>query len=94
MEALRIGEPLNGLAVWASAYGKRQGQDRIYAVSSGSPCMLFVLDPAGTQPVQKFALEGSDHCWGVVAAASGIYIGGSGILYRFTHEQGIKNLGR
>lgn len=93
MEALRIGEPLNGLAVWASAYGKRQGQDRIYAVSSGSPCMLFVLDPAGTEPVQQFALEGSDHCWGVVAAVSGIYIGGSGILYRFTHEQGIENLG-
>lgn len=93
MRALRIGEPLSGLAVWASAYGKRLGQDRIYAVSSGSPCMLFVLDPAGTQPVQQFALEGSDHCWGVVAAASGVYIGGSGILYRFTHEQGIENLG-
>ncbi|KWX69708.1 hypothetical protein [Paenibacillus jilunlii] len=93
MKALRIGEPLNGLAVWASAYGKWQEKDRIYAVSSGSPCMLFVLDPAGSEPVQQFALEGSDHCWGVIAAASGVYIGGSGILYRFTHEQGIENLG-
>ncbi|MBW4080775.1 WD40 repeat domain-containing protein [Paenibacillus sp. S150] len=93
MKALRIGEPLNGLAVWASAYGKWQGRDRIYAVSSGSPCMLFVLDPAGGGPVQQFALEGSDHCWGVVRAASGVYIGGSGILYRFTHEQGVENLG-
>ncbi|QQZ59639.1 WD40 repeat domain-containing protein [Paenibacillus sonchi] len=93
MKALRIGGPLSGLAVWASAYGKWRGKDRIYAISSGSPCMLFVLDPAGSEPVQQFALEGSDHCWGVVAAASGVYIGGSGILYRFTHEQGIENLG-
>ncbi|OZQ61920.1 hypothetical protein CA600_23920 [Paenibacillus sp. VTT E-133280] len=93
MKALRIGEPLNGLAVWASAYGTWQGADRIYAVSSGSPCILFVLDPSGEQAAERYALEGSDHCWGVVLTVSGVYIGGSGILYRYTHEAGVENLG-
>ncbi|KAA1190770.1 WD40 repeat domain-containing protein [Paenibacillus sp. B2(2019)] len=93
MKALRIGEPLNGLAVWASAYGTWQGADRIYAVSSGSPCILFVLDPSGEQAVERYALEGSDHCWGVVLTTGGVYIGGSGILYRYTYENGVENLG-
>lgn len=93
MKALRIGEPLNGLAVWASANGTWQGADRIYAVSSGSPCILFVLDPSGEQAVERYALEGSDHCWGVVLTTSGVYIGGSGMLYRYTHENGVENLG-
>lgn len=93
MTSRRLGEPLHGLAVWASAYGKWQGGDVIYAVSSGTPCMLYVMDPCGTGTAEPYALEGSDHCWGVVAADSGVYIGGSGILYRFTHERGVENLG-
>lgn len=75
MKTLRIGEPLDGVAVWATAYGTWQGADRIYAVSSGSPCILFVLDPSGEQAPERYALEGSDHCWGVVLTTSGVYIG-------------------
>ncbi|OMD69501.1 hypothetical protein BSK62_01060 [Paenibacillus odorifer] len=93
MKAFRIGEPLHGLAVWASAYGSWQGTEWVYAVSSGSPCILFVLDPSGEKTTGRYALEGSDHCWGVVSTASGVYIGGSGILYRYTHDRGVENLG-
>jgi len=93
MKGVNLGKPLSGLAVWASAYGKTQGRDRIYAVSSGSPCMLHVIDPHGETGVESFPLEGSDHSWGVVYAESGVYIGGSGILYRYTHEGGVEDLG-
>lgn len=88
-----LGEPLDGLAVWASAYRAYNGEPRIYSVSSGKPCMLHIVDPNGHDRPTSLPLEGSDHCWGVVAAPTGIYIGGSGILYRYTHEGGVENLG-
>ena len=91
--ALEIGEPIRGMAVWASAYGGDPGKERIYAVSCGAPCMLHVIDPFQAVGEGSFPLEGSDHCWGVVYAPSGVYIGGSGILYRYTRERGVENLG-
>ncbi|WP_010268720.1 WD40 repeat domain-containing protein [Paenibacillus senegalensis] len=93
MPATRIGMPLDGLAIWASAYGKEDGQDRIYAVSSGKPCVLLVIDPHNETLVERFPLEGSDHCWGVVNTPTGVYIGGSGILYRYTPAKGVEDLG-
>lgn len=93
MPATRIGMPLDGLAIWASAYGKEEGQDRIYAVSSGKPCVLLVIDPHQEVLIDRFELEGSDHCWGVVHTPTGVYIGGSGILYRYTPAGGVEDLG-
>lgn len=93
MPATKLGMPIDGLAIWASAYGKEEGQDRMYAVSSGKPCVLFVLDPHQGTCLKRLPLEGSDHCWGVVNTPTGVYIGGSGILYRYTPSKGVENLG-
>ncbi|WP_020616490.1 hypothetical protein [Paenibacillus daejeonensis] len=93
MAGIKLGEPLRGLAIWASAYTEGPEGSRIYAVSSGSPCMLHIIDPIAGRSLERLPLEGSDHCWGVVSAPSGIYVGGSGILYRYTEARGVENLG-
>ncbi|GBF78156.1 hypothetical protein PA598K_06766 [Paenibacillus sp. 598K] len=88
-----LGEPLSGLAVWASACVTDSAGARIYAVSSGAPCMLHILDPLAGECVASLPLVGSDHSWGVVAAPSGVYIGGSGVLYRYSEAGGVEHLG-
>ncbi|MFS0722476.1 WD40 repeat domain-containing protein [Paenibacillus sp. 1P07SE] len=93
MKGAKLGEPLQSLAVWASAYTEGPEGSRIYAVSSGSPCMLHIIDPLAGKSLIRLPMPGSDHCWGVVAAPSGIYMGGSGILYRYTPERGVEDLG-
>ncbi|MBD2843690.1 WD40 repeat domain-containing protein [Paenibacillus sp. IB182496] len=93
MSAQALGEPLDGLAIWASAFDVEEGEPRIYAVSTGNPCMLHVIDPIRCEALHALPLEGSDHSWGVVSAPSGVYIGGSGVLYRYTPERGVEHLG-
>ncbi|SHE12952.1 Streptogramin lyase [Chlamydia abortus] len=93
MSIRKIGEPIQGVHIWTAAYGQEGGEDRIYAVSSGEPCVLFVIDPHTAECLGRYLLEGAKHCWGVVAVDSGVYIGGDGNLYRYTPEQGAVNLG-
>ncbi|MFD0715787.1 WD40 repeat domain-containing protein [Paenibacillus sp. GCM10027626] len=90
-----IGEPLEAVCVWAAAYGRGQeaGQDRIYAVSSGKPCVLLVIDPHAGKCLERWPLEGASHSWGVVATASGVYITGDGNLYRYRAGEALENLG-
>ncbi|GIP35219.1 WD40 repeat domain-containing protein [Paenibacillus sp. J2TS4] len=93
MSARKIGEPIEAVHVWTAAYGQEQGQDRIYAVSSGQPCVLFVVDPHTGDCLGRHLLDGANHSWGVVATETGVYVGGDGNLYRYTPEQGVVNLG-
>lgn len=83
-KADNLGKPIRMVAIYAAAYGKENGEDRIFAVSSGTPCVLFVIDPQHHTCVRRIPMETTRHSWGVVAATDGnIYMGGDGRLYRY-----------
>lgn len=93
MSLQQLGVPIRAVCVWAAAYGQEEGEDRIYAVSSGKPCVLFVIDPHSGRCLDRCPLEGASHSWGVVAAKTGVYITGDGYLYRYTAARGLERLG-
>jgi len=88
-----LGEPIHAVCVWAAAYGKECGEDRIYAVSSGKPCVLLIIDPHQGTCLGRWPLTGASHSWGVITTSSGVYITGDGNLYRYVPGEGLNCLG-
>lgn len=95
LDPIHLGAPIHGVSVYAAAYGKENGEERIYAVSTGNPCVLHIVDPVKGICIRRLEVEGSNHSWGTVVSTDGrVYIGGDGYLYQYTPgEEEIVNLG-
>lgn len=95
MQSQYIGQPIEMVSIHAAAYGQESGEDRIYTVSTGKPCVLFVLRPSDGTCLRRIPIATSHHSWGMVTAPDGrIYIGGDGRLYRYTPgSEAVEDLG-
>ncbi|WP_309119429.1 WD40 repeat domain-containing protein [Paenibacillus sp.] len=96
MSAVRIGTPIRGICVWAAAYGRANGRDSIYAVSSGERCLFFVIDSDSGECLHRFEMAEAKHCWGVVATGDAAYAVADGHLYRYRTTppgNGLEHLG-
>jgi len=95
MQTRLIGEPLRLVGVSAVGHGHYNGRHYIYAVSSGHPCVMFVIDVESGSCVKRLEMQGSSHTWGVSVTSDGtVYAGGDGVLYRYVPgTDTIENLG-
>lgn len=95
MTSKRIGEPLRAVKISNAVCGIYQNRQFIYAISSGEPCVMYVIDIAAGECVKRLEMKGSSHTWGISVTTSGVvYAGGDGIFYRYTPgDDEIENLG-
>lgn len=79
-----LGKPIHAVGISGAAHGMYNGRHYIYAVSSGEPCVMFVIDALTATCVKRMEMSGSSHNWGVSVTSDGtVYAGGDGIFYRY-----------
>ncbi|WP_054950758.1 ligand-binding sensor domain-containing protein [Numidum massiliense] len=82
-----IGTAIHNVSIPGAAYGKGpNGEEWIYAVSTGSPAIFNVIDAKTGERVDSFPLEGASSSWGVTVDPDGnVYIGTyrSSLLFRY-----------
>lgn len=90
-----IGEPIRAVQVTTGAYATEKEGNRIYAVISGKPSKLYIIDPDKGECIYGEELGGSHISWGMCVAPDGsVYIAGDGCLYRYNPERkGVDHLG-
>ncbi|MGG3914459.1 FIMAH domain-containing protein [Rossellomorea vietnamensis] len=94
-EPVKLGDPIQSVAVYDSAYGKESGHDVMYTTSSGHPAIFQVVDLETEEVLRTYPLEGTGSVWTHITVPNGnVYIGGNGYLYEYSPEtQEVKNLG-
>lgn len=88
-DPIDLGEPIQAVSVFDSAFGKEDGHDAVYMTVSGSPGVFNVVDLQTRELLRSFPMEGVHDAWTHLALEDGtIYIGtgAQGKLFRYSPE--------
>ncbi|UAL50184.1 WD40 repeat domain-containing protein [Metabacillus dongyingensis] len=93
----KLGTMHHSIGILSAVFGKGpNGEQAMYAVSSGSPAVLNVINVDSGEKISSHKLVGAAQGWGSVIAPDGrVYVAGSANLYRYSPETDtVENLGR
>ncbi|GIP39488.1 hypothetical protein J31TS4_27680 [Paenibacillus sp. J31TS4] len=83
-EMKQLGEPIHAVYICAAVHHEEAGEDYWIGVSSGQPCMLYMVRILTGECVFEAPLGDSHHTWGIVRGGDGrLYMGGSAHVFRF-----------